>query len=104
MPRLDEMSRLILINAAHHLLVVAAEIAFFGLVRGGVRLGILSNKLMEPVEQLTFWFVIATLSCLCLTSLLRIIIRSYAEVRKDVTLFTSAPVVGLQEHTSGQPE
>ena len=104
MPRLDETSRLILINAAHHLLVVAAEIAFFGLVRGGVRLGILSHKLMEPVEQLTFWFVVLTLSCLCLTSLLRIIIRSYAEVRRDVTVFTVASVVGSQEHTSGQPE
>ena len=84
MLRLDETSRLILLGALHHLLLVAAEIAFFGLVRGGIALGILSHKLMEPIEQLTFWFVLLTLSCLCLTSLLRIIIRSYAEVKDDV--------------------
>jgi hypothetical protein len=102
MPRLDETSRLILLNAAHHLLLVAAEIAFFGLVRLGLGLGILSHKLMEPVEQLTFWFVVLTLSCLCLTSLLRIIIRSYAEVRRAVTVVASASATDAQEQTSGQ--
>ncbi|MBI4904228.1 MAG: hypothetical protein HY820_11365 [Acidobacteria bacterium] len=79
-------------NAAHHLLLVAAEIAFSGLVRSGVELNLLSRHLLEPVEQVTFWFVVLTLSCLCLTSLLRILIRSYAEVRHDV-----ASVAGVSE-------
>ena len=74
----------------------------FGLVRAGGQLGILSHKLVEPVEQLTFWFVILTLSCLCLTSLLRIVIRSYWVVRKDVAPVASAPATNVQEQASGQ--
>lgn len=81
---LDETGRLILRNAVHHLLLVAAELGFAGLVKAGEWLGILSHHLVETLEHVTFWSLILTLITLAVTSVARIAIRSYVEVKHDV--------------------
>jgi hypothetical protein len=85
MPKGPSISSLLWQNTWHHLTLIAGDLGCGALAH---RLGGFSAEHLAVFDAVCFWVLICTLSSLCLTSLARILVCSYKEIRQDLASIT----------------